>query len=117
MAGAADAVNSALASIDVEDPFAAVDVPPVDISGAMSSVPDFSPGDAEAGRAPALPHMLQRLAALRPRARILAPLPAHARLSAQPLSPPPYARPPIVATHVLRLPRHAYMLWNRSNKD
>ena len=39
MAGAADAVNSALASIDVEDPFAAVDVPPVDISGAMSSVP------------------------------------------------------------------------------
>ena len=51
MAGAADAVNSALASIDVEDPFAAVHVPPVDISGAMSSVPDFSPGDAEAAEA------------------------------------------------------------------
>ena len=47
--------------------------------------------------------MLQRLAALRPHARTLAPIPAAVRSPTD-----------IVATHVLRLPRHVYMPWNRS---
>ena len=52
MAGAADAVNSALASIDVQDPFAAVDVPPPELppllppTNSLFSLDDF-PDDFE----------------------------------------------------------------------